>query len=103
MKMYDLPRKVLAKFADIKEMPATKEKALCCGTGGGARIAFGQTSDAIALKRLDMAERASPVMVTTCPACAHSMEVVARKGKRKVHPLTLAQYIEETIGKSEKK
>ncbi len=102
MKMYDLPRKVLSKFADIKEMPATKEKALCCGTGGGARIAFGATSDAIALKRLNMAGCVSPVMVTTCPACAHSMEVVARKGKKKVHALTLAQFIEETIEKNEK-
>ena len=103
MKLYDLPRKVLSRFANIKEMPATKEKALCCGSGGGARIAFGETSDAIALKRLDMAECVSAVMVTTCPACSHSMEVVARKGKKKVHPFTLAQFIEETIAKDEKK
>ncbi len=103
MKMYDLPRKVLSKFANIVEMSAAKEKALCCGTGGGARIAFGDTSDAIALKRLAMAECAAPVMVTTCPACAHSMEVVARKGKRKVHPFTLAQFIEDTIEQDEKK
>ncbi len=103
MKMYDLPRKVLSRFANIKEMPATREKALCCGTGGGARIAFGDASDAIALKRLDMAECVAPVLVTTCPACSHSMEVVAKKGKKKVHPLTLAQFIEETIEKGEKK
>lgn len=103
MKMYDLPRKVLSKFATIKEMPATKEKALCCGTGGGARIAFGDISDEIALKRLNMAEAVAPVLVTTCPACSHSMEVVAKKGKKKVHPLTLAQFIEETIEKNEKK
>jgi Fe-S oxidoreductase len=103
LNMYDLPRKVLSKFADIKEMPAAKEKALCCGSGGGARIAFGPTSDAVAMKRLDMAERVAPVMVTTCPACAHSMEVVARKGKKKVHPFTLSQFIEETIEKNEKK
>jgi Fe-S oxidoreductase len=103
MKMYDLPRKVLSKFANIMEMPATREKALCCGTGGGARIAFGDTSDAIALKRLNMAEAVAPVMVTTCPACSHSMEIVARKGKRKVRPFTLAQYIEETLEKNEKK
>jgi len=103
MKMYDLPRKVLSRFANIKEMPATKEKALCCGTGGGARISFSDCSDAIALKRINMAEGVAGVMVTTCPACAHSMEVVARKGKKKVAPVTLAQYVEETIAKSEKK
>ena len=103
MKMYDLPRKVLSRFADIREMPATKEKALCCGTGGGARIAFGQTSDAVAEKRLDMAGAVAPVMVTTCPACSHSMEVVARKGKKKVHPVTLAQFVEETIERNERK
>jgi Fe-S oxidoreductase len=103
MKMYDLPRKVLSRFADIREMPATKEKALCCGTGGGARIAFGPTSDAVAEKRLDMAGAVAPVMVTTCPACSHSMEVVARKGKKKVHPVTLAQFVEETIERNERK
>jgi Fe-S oxidoreductase len=103
MKMYDLPRKVLSRFANIKEMPATREKALCCGTGGGARIAFGDTSDAIALKRLNMAEGVAPVLVTTCPACSHSMEIVAKKGKKKVQPLTLAQFIEETIERIEKK
>ena len=103
MKMYDLPRKVLSRFANIKEMPANKEKALCCGTGGGARITFSDCSDAIALKRINMAEGVANVLVTTCPACSHSMEVVAKKGKKKVVPLTLAQYIEETIAKNEKK
>ena len=103
MKMYDLPRKVLARFANIKEMPAARDKALCCGTGGGARIAFSDASDAIALRRLNMAEAVAPVLVTTCPACSHSMEVVAKKGKKKVAPLTLAQFIEETIEKGEKK
>lgn len=103
MKMYELPRKVLSKFANIKEMPANKDKALCCGTGGGARIAFSDCSDGIALRRLNMAEAVAPVLVTTCPACSHSMEVVAKKGKKKVQPLTLAQYIEETIEKNEKK
>jgi Fe-S oxidoreductase len=103
MKMYDLPRKVLSRFANIKEMPANKEKALCCGTGGGARIAFSEYSDGIALKRLNMAEGVANILVTTCPACSHSMEVVAKKGKKKVLPLTLAQYVEETIEKNEKK
>ncbi|MBM4249609.1 MAG: (Fe-S)-binding protein [Euryarchaeota archaeon] len=101
MGMYDLPRRVLSRFANIEEMPAAKERALCCGSGGGARIAFGGTSDAIALRRLDMAERVSPLLVTTCPACAHSMEVVARKGKKRVRVCTLAQYIEETIRRNE--
>jgi Fe-S oxidoreductase len=99
MKMYDLPRKVLSKFADIKEMPNTKEKALCCGTGGGARIAFGPDSDGIALKRLDQAEKVAGIMVTTCPACSHTMEVAGKKNKKKVQSKNLVCFVEEQLSK----
>ncbi|MGQ9581926.1 MAG: (Fe-S)-binding protein [Thermoplasmatota archaeon] len=102
MKMYDLPRKVLSRFANIKEMPSTRERALCCGTGGGARIAFSAEADGIAAKRLAEAEPVAGVMVTTCPACAHTMAVAAKKGKRKVAPVTLAQFIEESLEREEK-
>ncbi|MEM2869036.1 MAG: (Fe-S)-binding protein [Thermoplasmata archaeon] len=103
MKMYDLPRKVLSRFADIKEMRSTKEQALCCGTGGGVRIAFSGEADGIAARRLEEAGMAAEVMVTTCPACAHTMGVVAKKKKSRVQPVTLAQFVEEAIEREEKR
>jgi Fe-S oxidoreductase len=103
MKMYDLPRKVLAKFANIKELPNSRDKALCCGTGGGARIAFAGDCDGIALKRLNQAEGLAELLITTCPACSHSMEIVAKKNRRGVEPKNLVVFVQDMVEKAEKK
>ena len=68
--VYDAPRKILNQIPDIdfQEMDKNKELAVCCGGGGGLRIAFPETSGEIAAERIKNAEFAE-ILTTPCPFC----------------------------------
>ncbi|MBM4248430.1 MAG: (Fe-S)-binding protein [Euryarchaeota archaeon] len=65
--VYDPPREVLRKVAELVEMPRSGPAASCCGVG--AFLTCGAHSKRIQVERLIEAGAAAPVLVTECPKC----------------------------------
>jgi len=72
LQVYDAPRNVLIKIPQVKlvEMWRNREKASCCGAGGGYRLTHPETAIKIAERVVDEAIRTSAeILVTACPTC----------------------------------
>ena len=66
----EAPREVIKTVANLTEMPHIKDNALCCGSGGGVKSAYGDLSNDIAKTRMDEAkETNADLLVTACPFC----------------------------------
>lgn len=67
---YEAPRNVIASISDLVEMENNKEKARCCGSGGGVKSAYGELSNSIADLRIREAkETGADLLVSACPFC----------------------------------
>ncbi len=73
---FDAPRAVLARLCDEAplEFALTREKAMCCGAGGGRMWLDETIGTRINLLRVEQALQASPqTIATACPYCAVMM------------------------------
>ena len=67
---YEAPRNVINSISNLVEMENNKEKARCCGSGGGVKSAYGDLSNSIAGLRIEEAkETDANLLVTACPFC----------------------------------
>lgn len=67
---YEAPRNVIQSISNLVEMENTKEKARCCGSGGGVKSAYGDLSNSIADLRIKEAkETDADLLVSACPFC----------------------------------
>ncbi len=69
---YDAPREVLLSIpgVSLKEMEKNKDKALCCGMGGGNMWYELPEGEHLALNRLEqIGETAAPKLATSCSYC----------------------------------
>ncbi len=96
--IYEEPRETIRKIApDFVEMRHNREKALCCGAGGGVRGAYAANSIAMARRRLQEAEEiGAEVVLTECNSCVHNL-ANAKLRKQKLKILTTAQFILELL------
>ena len=70
MNVYHEPRFLINKIADLVEMKNTMKNSLCCGGGGGIRIAYKEISNEIRRKRAKEAlKTGADMLVTSCPYC----------------------------------
>ena len=99
--IYDEPRETIRKIApNFTEMRHNREKALCCGAGGGVRGAFAANSIAMARRRLAEADEiAAEVVLTECNSCVHNLSN-ARLRKQKFKIQTTAEFIQELLEES---
>ena len=68
--VYDEPRKVINKVADIVEMENVREDSLCCGAGGGVKSAYPEIAGVIGNARINQAkDTGCDTLITTCPFC----------------------------------
>ena len=65
--VYEQPREVLKKIAELVEMPRNRDAAGCCGVG--AFLTCGAHSKRIQVERLIEAGATAPVLITECPKC----------------------------------
>ncbi len=68
--IYDAPRKILGQIPGIalKEMPRSRENAICCGTSGWMNCSH--CSKEIQLERLQEArDTGAGTLITACPKC----------------------------------
>ncbi|MHA1135654.1 MAG: (Fe-S)-binding protein [Candidatus Thorarchaeota archaeon] len=73
--VYDPPRDVLKKIDDatLVEMFANREKALCCGSGGGFKLTNPDTANEMGSRITREAKQVdADLMVSACPLCKES-------------------------------
>ena len=68
--IFEEPRDVISKVADLVEMQNNHENSLCCGAGGGVKSAYPEIADEMAESRIAQAlETNVDLLVTPCPFC----------------------------------
>jgi Fe-S oxidoreductase len=72
--LYEEPRELLSKMADIIEMKTIKQNAKCCGAGGGVKKGFPELALAISKARIEEAdETGAEILVSICPFCYRNL------------------------------
>ena len=67
---YEAPRNVINSISNLVEMENNREKARCCGSGGGVKSAYGELSNSISDLRIREAkETDADLLVSACPFC----------------------------------
>jgi heterodisulfide reductase subunit D len=85
-KLYDEPRKIIESIPGVKlvEMDRNRDKARCCGAGGGVKTAFPELAQKISNLRVEDAEKTgAEILVTSCPFCYQSLKAsIDTKGSK---------------------
>lgn len=75
LEVFDEPRYVIKKYANLVEMENNRENSLCCGSGGGVKSAFPEISNDIAENRIQQAKDTdSNVLISSCPFCKLNLD-----------------------------
>jgi len=75
MGLYEAPRTLLKKIANLTEMKTNRVGAMCCGAGGGVRKGYPELSMEMAKNRLKEAEETgAEYLVSTCPFCWRNLK-----------------------------
>ena len=79
--VYDAPRNALAEIPKLQlvELPLNREKALCCGAGGGVRAAYPEVALELARQILEEAAQVgAEVLASSCPFCLLNLREASR-------------------------
>ncbi len=78
--LYEPPRTLFKELnLSFQEMEYTKEKARCCGAGGGVLAAFPNLAKKIAGTRIQDALRTqAEILLTSCPFCEYNLAQAAQ-------------------------
>jgi len=96
--IYENPRQLLhAVGLDLKEMAHTKQKALCCGAGGGRMWLEEKEGERINLLRTDEAlDSQAELIATACPFCLTMLnDGLAARENSEVKALDIAEILEQ--------
>ena len=71
--IYDAPRSIIEHICDLVEMSMAKEKAQCCGGGGGVRLGYPHLSAAITTELIQNIPNGVDYVITSCPLCFRNL------------------------------
>jgi Fe-S oxidoreductase len=71
--IYDPPRKIIKEICTLVEMDASREKASCCGGGGGVRLGYPELSESMARELKENIPVGVDYVVTSCPLCVRNL------------------------------
>ena len=97
---YDAPREVMQKSSKLKilEMEQTKEKAKCCGAGGGHFWMDLKQGERINVQRVEQAQATGADKVATgCPFCLQMMEDGVTLKESQMEVLDIAEVVAENL------
>jgi Fe-S oxidoreductase len=89
--VYEEPREILKKIANLTEMKTIKQSAKCCGAGGGVKKGFPELALEIAKSRVREAEdTGTDYLVSICPFCYRNLSdaIIALGSSMKMVDLT---------------
>jgi len=101
-KMYDWPREILGRLPGVTlvEMERNREKARCCGAGGGLKTLDQGLALRIAAMRIEDAEKTgASVLVTSCPFCEQTLSEAARGRSGKIAVKDITELVVERLAK----
>jgi Fe-S oxidoreductase len=68
--IYDEPREVIARSAEVVEPPRARQRSFCCGAGGGMMFLGEEQGKRVNVERAEeLARTGAPVVGTACPFC----------------------------------
>jgi len=92
---YETPRQVIAPYAGLVELDRNRDKARCCGAGGGVRSVFPELSGEISTMRLDDAKvTGATTLITCCPFCISNLELAQHNSSgNQLNIMDLSQFL----------
>lgn len=106
LRIFDEPRRILRSIPelDFVEMPTNREKATCCGGGGGLKASDLDLSSDIALRRVKEAlSVGAEVIVSSCPSCKANLKIAADRARKeklgKVQVMDINELLVRTLPK----
>jgi len=96
--IYEEPRELLAKIAELKEMRSMKDHAKCCGAGGGVKKAFPELALEIAQSRVKEAEETgAQFLVSICPFCNRNLSDAIQSLGSTIRMADLMELLDQAI------
>jgi Fe-S oxidoreductase len=98
--LYDEPRQVIARSAELVEPPRTREKSFCCGAGGGLVFLGDESGKRMNEERAnELAATGAGVIATACPFCSAVLREAMPEAGRDGAPelLDIAQIVARQI------
>jgi Fe-S oxidoreductase len=98
MEIYDAPREILKQVSEseVLEMFATRERALCCGSGGGYKLTNPEQAKNMGSRITDEAAFVkADILVSACPLCKESFSKDA--GEKGLALKDIAELINELL------
>lgn len=96
--LYEEPREILSKIADITEMKTIKQSAKCCGAGGGVKKGFPELSMEIAKSRVIEAEETGmDYIVSICPFCFRNLSDAIEESGSSLKMIDLMELVIQAI------
>ena len=96
--LYEEPRELLRKIANLTEMKTIKEAAMCCGAGGGLKKGFPELSLEIAKSRVQEAEETGAEnLVSICPFCYRNLSDAIKALNSKMKMVDLLELIYQAL------
>ncbi|MHA1334236.1 MAG: (Fe-S)-binding protein [Promethearchaeota archaeon] len=98
MGLYEEPREILSKVANIIEMKTIKQNAKCCGAGGGVKKGFPEFALEIAKSRVKEAEETgAEYLVSICPFCYRNLSDAIKESNSKIIMKDLLELLAQSI------
>ncbi|WP_066073715.1 (Fe-S)-binding protein [Neobacillus soli] len=100
--VYDPPREILKAIPGVKlvEMERSREKAMCCGAGGGLMWMEEETGHRINVSRTEQALEVNPSVISSaCPYCLTMLSdgTKAKEVEENVSTYDVAELLEKTV------
>jgi Fe-S oxidoreductase len=100
--VYDPPREILKAIPGVKlvEMERSREKAMCCGAGGGLMWMEEETGHRINVSRTEQALEVNPTVISSaCPYCLTMLSdgTKAKEVEEKVSTYDVAELLEKAV------
>jgi len=68
--VYEEPRRVVARYAEVADPPRARERSFCCGAGGGQMFLGEEKGKRVNVERAEeLLGTGAPVIGTACPFC----------------------------------
>jgi heterodisulfide reductase subunit D len=96
--LYEEPRELLGKMANIIEMKTIKQNTKCCGAGGGVKKGFPELALKIAKARIQEADdTGADIIVSICPFCYRNLSDGIDASGSKLKMVDLMELLDQAL------